>query len=34
MEQVFEMEEYAPATLDEALFEPPSEIQALLEGGN
>ncbi len=34
MEQVFEMEEFAAAKLDDAVFEPPAEIRALLEGAN
>lgn len=34
MEQVFEMTELAPAELDDAVFELPPEIQALLEGAD
>ncbi len=34
MEQVLQFDEFGAADLDDALFEPPPEIQALLESGN
>ncbi len=34
MEQVFEMTEFVAAELDDSVFEPPPEIQALLEGAS